>query len=279
MHTSYVYETGPNQTQVFPYTQLDGFKNVTLWIWNGIGCPNQLENYVLFRPIAINIPWALRRCTWEQEHYDIPNIPPWWYFIQIDVHIESLAYSPDGLIWVQLWPEENPFYCTVLTYREKMIVTSRYDFCGMFWKPCPPAAPKYQVIPDLKVNVKGAYACAQAFGSRPGYPNWNPACDFNNDGKVDVKDYYALSQNFGWAAPMPNMTLNLTHTTLGHTNPPQGIYSYSHNSQVTITAIPDPNCMFDHWELDGVIVSPSPGDTITITMNQYHHLHAVFTIF
>jgi len=90
-----------------------------------------------------------------------------------------------------------------LMYREHIVCTSRYDIGGLLYKPCPPATPKYQPIPDLKVNVKDTYACGQAFGSRPGYPNWNTAADVNGDYKVDVKDYYAISQNFGWVAPNP----------------------------------------------------------------------------
>jgi hypothetical protein len=41
------------------------------------------------------------------------------------------------------------------------------------------------------------YAVALAFGSMPGYPNWNPACDFNHDGVVNLKDYYPVCLHFG----------------------------------------------------------------------------------
>jgi len=98
---------------------------------------------------------------------------------------------------------ENLFYGNEYTYPEYLIITSRYDIGGMFFKPTPPETPKYQAIPDLKVNVKDTYQAGKAFGSRPGYPNWDTAADVNGDYKIDVKDYYAISQNFGWVAPPP----------------------------------------------------------------------------
>jgi hypothetical protein len=90
-----------------------------------------------------------------------------------------------------------------ITYADKMIITSRFDTCGKFWKTFPSTAPYYQGISDLRVNIKDPYACAMAFGSRPGYPNWNVECDVNNDLKIDVKDYYAIAQNYGWIALNP----------------------------------------------------------------------------
>jgi ABC-type transport system substrate-binding protein len=198
LHSNYAYETGFYKSNTHNNTTLDGHKNVTLWIWNGQECPNQEENYVLYRTLATNVTFAAPFCTTEVEEFDVDNLPAWWYYVKIDAVIESLEV--DG---APVNPSQNPYNGMQLTYKEKMIITSRYDLGGIFWKPCPPATPEYQAIADLKTNVKDTYACAHAFGSRPGYPNWNAVADVNEDFKIDVKDYYGISQDFGWTAPNP----------------------------------------------------------------------------
>jgi len=37
----------------------------------------------------------------------------------------------------------------------------------------------------------------EAYGSKPGDPNWNPYCDFKGDNKVDASDLFDLSKNYG----------------------------------------------------------------------------------
>lgn len=54
---------------------------------------------------------------------------------------------------------------------------------------------------DGKVDIKDVYKVAQAYGSFPGHPKWNPICDINNDGKVDMKDYYIVCKNYGKVDP------------------------------------------------------------------------------
>jgi hypothetical protein len=53
---------------------------------------------------------------------------------------------------------------------------------------------------DGKVELKDVYAVARAYGSYPGHPRWNPACDINGDGKVELKDYYTTCKNYGKTA-------------------------------------------------------------------------------
>lgn len=36
-----------------------------------------------------------------------------------------------------------------------------------------------------------------AYGSTPGSPNWNPACDLNGDGVVNLKDITIATANYG----------------------------------------------------------------------------------
>jgi len=68
-------------------------------------------------------------------------------------------------------------------------------------------------------------------------------------------------------------TLTITTTTGGTTNPAPETYTYACGSSVQVTAIPNTDYVFDHWELDG---SWNYSNPITVMMNSNHALHAVF---
>jgi len=55
----------------------------------------------------------------------------------------------------------------------------------------------YDVNGDGKIDLKDVYRVAKAYGSFPGHPKWDPACDFNKDDKVDLKDYYPVCKHYG----------------------------------------------------------------------------------
>jgi len=73
----------------------------------------------------------------------------------------------------------------------------------------------------------------------------------------------------------PTYTLTVTATVGGITNPSPGMYTYTANSSVQVTAIPDANYLFDHWELDTVNVGSA--NPYTVLMENNHTLKAVFT--
>jgi hypothetical protein len=50
---------------------------------------------------------------------------------------------------------------------------------------------------DGTVDINDAIDGVNAFGSSPGYPNWNLAADVNNDGVVNILDLIVLASNFG----------------------------------------------------------------------------------
>jgi hypothetical protein len=70
-------------------------------------------------------------------------------------------------------------------------------------------------------------------------------------------------------------TLTIITTTGGTTDPALGTYSYIVNSIVQVTAIPDANHIFDHWELDTLNVGSA--NPYTVLMDNNHTLKAVFT--
>lgn len=74
--------------------------------------------------------------------------------------------------------------------------------------------------------------------------------------------------------PFEYYTLTITATVGGTTDPAPGSYTYATGTVVNVTAIPDAGYYFDHWDLDGVNVGAT--NSISVTMNQDHSLHAVF---
>jgi hypothetical protein len=50
---------------------------------------------------------------------------------------------------------------------------------------------------DGKVGLDDLQILAVAYGSKPGYPNWNPAADLLGHGKVDLGDLVTLANHYG----------------------------------------------------------------------------------
>jgi len=50
---------------------------------------------------------------------------------------------------------------------------------------------------DGIVNILDILICASAFGSRPGYPKWNPYVDLNQDGIINILDLVIIAVHFG----------------------------------------------------------------------------------
>jgi ABC-type transport system substrate-binding protein len=196
----WAYETGWHQTDVYPYTRLGGEVNVTLKKWNGnLPCSNP-ANYATWGGNGTTRTFVTQRGLPLPTPIAYVNVGPGWYIVEIAINVTGLEYSVDnGSSWIPVPSAQNIFYGGAYAYRGYSLITSRYDILGAYWTNY--NSINYQPVSDLRVNVKDVYACAKAFASRPGYPNWNPACDINNDYKVDVKDYYKICQNYGWTAP------------------------------------------------------------------------------
>ena len=75
--------------------------------------------------------------------------------------------------------------------------------------------------------------------------------------------------------PPPTYSLTITTTVGGTTDPAPGTYSYTANSAVEVTAIPDANYLFDYWELDSVNVGSA--NPYAVLMDKNHTLKAVFS--
>jgi len=69
--------------------------------------------------------------------------------------------------------------------------------------------------------------------------------------------------------------LTITTTSGGTTDPVPGTYTYAVDSSVEVTAFPDADYVFDHWELDTVDVGST--NPYTVLIDEDHTLKAVFT--
>lgn len=72
----------------------------------------------------------------------------------------------------------------------------------------------------------------------------------------------------------PPSALTITATTGGATDPSLGAHVYTVGSVATISAIPQTNYMFDHWELDNTNIGSA--NPLSVTIDTNHALHAVF---
>jgi hypothetical protein len=200
LEEQWAYETGENITDVYPYTRFGGGVNVTLKKWNGTSPYSDPANYAMWGGNGTARTFVAEMGVPVAEPITFMNVGPGWYVAEVSVNITSLEYSVDnGTSWIMVPSDQNPFYGVAYSYDEYTLVTSRYDILGAYWEIIDSTG--YQSVPDLRVDVKDVYACGKAYGSMPGYSNWDPACDVNNDYKVDVKDYYKICQNYGWTAP------------------------------------------------------------------------------
>ncbi|MGC9345568.1 MAG: CARDB domain-containing protein, partial [Candidatus Bathyarchaeales archaeon] len=91
-------------------------------------------------------------------------------------------------------------------------------------------------------------------------------------GEKDTDDNACLS-TISVTVTLPQYSLTITTTTGGTTDPIPGTYTYVAGSTVEVTAIPDTDYTFDHWELDGIDVGSA--NPYSVLMDADHVLHAV----
>jgi parallel beta-helix repeat protein len=89
---------------------------------------------------------------------------------------------------------------------------------------------------------------------------------------ADNRDRYPLMYPYG-ASPPPMYALTITTTVDGTTDPLPGTYSYTINSTVQVTAIPNVGYSFDYWFLNGKVRAENP---IMVIMDSNHTLEAYF---
>ena len=91
---------------------------------------------------------------------------------------------------------------------------------------------------------------------------------------ADNRDRYPLMNPYG-TPPPPAYALTITTTVGGTTNPTPGTYSYTANSAVQVTAIPNTGYLFEYWELDSVNVGSA--NPYSVYMDKDHMLKTIFS--
>jgi parallel beta-helix repeat protein len=84
-------------------------------------------------------------------------------------------------------------------------------------------------------------------------------------------DHYPLMKLYS----APSYTLTITASVGGTTTSAPGTYSYTVNSSVQVTAIPEAEYSFDYWKLDSVKVGSA--NPYAVLMNTNHTLEAIFS--
>lgn len=139
-----------------------------------------------------------------------------------------------------------------------------------------------QVIGDGSVDVPTGFNPVVAGESLSITPTANPGSTFVGwliDGVPSGESvplvYTPTADATVQAAFALDRTLNISVTGNGTTSPVPGASTYPLGTDVSITAIPDPNHIFLYWNVDGVPAGSN--NPITVTMNADRTVEAVFT--
>jgi len=111
--------------------------------------------------------------------------------------IRTSATNSSGMAWVKFtipWPDTDPEarvlgiwnVTATVDIRDIVVVDELWFYASLTDLNC-----------DGKVDGKDMAIVAQAFGSYPGHPKWNPIADINLDNRVDGRDTANIAQNFG----------------------------------------------------------------------------------
>jgi hypothetical protein len=85
-------------------------------------------------------------------------------------------------------------------YRVTLKITDadgRYDTVSTIIQVLNVTLKMYDVDHNGKIDLSDVLAVAIAFGSFPGHPKWNPACDFDHNDKIDLSDYLGVVIHYG----------------------------------------------------------------------------------
>jgi len=167
---------------------------------------------------------------------------------RIDLEIEYKSTGGEIYAWgIMFWSTSH--YGLTLRSGEKYLQTSLYD----------PSEYEGSVPPDFVGEAPYGEATIRLVHWKSLEPGYFSIGEFGvNEVKVTLQAY----------------ALTITATAGGRTDPVPGTYSYTANSSVQVTAIPDANYLFDYWELDSINVGSA--NPYAVLMDKNHTLKAVF---
>lgn len=136
-----------------------------------------------------------------------------------------------------------------------------------------PTSGEYQYPENASVNVQATPQSGYYFD------HWDldGITYTSNPITVLMNKDHSIVAYFSPSPPPPPTTykLGVNASIGGTTEPSPGIYDYTANTAVMLTAKPNIGYVLDHWELDGQIVTANP---LTIVMDKDHLALAVFKL-
>jgi len=147
----------------------------------------------------------------NQDNYPLMKPGPYYRLTVTSSPITGIQFTINGVSQATLYTEWlfEHFYTLTMsetygeyvwshwledgdTNRTKTIVlTSDADWTGVFRFPS-------DVNGDGKVRIDDVLIVAEAFGTDPDHPRWNPLADLNGDNLVRIDDVLAVALNFGF---------------------------------------------------------------------------------
>jgi len=113
------------------------------------------------------------------------KITPYADTLPEGLYIVEMPQTPNGCVWSH-WLEDSD------TNRTKtFLLAGDIIWTGVFRF-------KADINGDGKVRVDDVLVAAEAFGTDPDHPRWNPLADLNGDDLVRVDDVLAIALNFGF---------------------------------------------------------------------------------
>jgi parallel beta-helix repeat protein len=168
---------------------------------------------------------------------------------RIDLEIEYKSTGGEIYAWgIMFWSTSH--YGLTLRSGEKYLQTLLYD----------PSEYEGSVPPDFVGEAPYGEATIRLVHWKSLEPGYFSIGEFGvNEVKVTLQAY----------------ALTITATAGGRTDPAPGTCTYTANSTVQVTAIPEANYLFDYWELDSVNVGSA--NPYSVYMDKNHTLKAVFS--
>lgn len=202
---------------------------------------------------------------WQEEY---PNVAP----REIRGNSEFSHDMPDNIVWLTLivevldgkWKQTDT--CTYWLYPGRILTVDVNN----------PEAGTTDPQPGKYLIQKGQTATVTA-SPNPGYrfAYWLLDGQQRTENPINVtmdSDHNLTAYFFPETA---TLTVNVNNPTLGTTdsNYPPGTYTFERGTEVTVTAIPYENAVFDHWEYNSSLSTENP---IKLIMDRNYTLTAFF---
>ena len=199
-------QTRSNPTITYNYQQ-DGTFIVTLNVTDNEGfwstTSKPITIYPEFGPTA-NFTWTPTTCYFNQTiTFDASNSKTGWCantqrFSPIQTYTWNFSDNTGEIVVTT--PTITHNFTQPGNYTVKLLIIDqdgRSDYTTALVQVLNMSIKMYDVNGDHIIDLIDVFRTDLAYGSFPGHPRWDPACDFNHDNVVDLKDTFPVSLHYG----------------------------------------------------------------------------------